>query len=181
MKTVANAAKEVPKKIAKELFDGYAQDTELLPNYATLLAVYGGVISSLLLFLKKENRLPERFALRDLLLLALATHKLSRVIALDKIAMPLRAPFTKFEKATGAAEVDEEPRGRGMRRAIGSLISCPYCIEVWISTGLSFGLAAVPRVTRFVASIFGVVAVSDFLHRCYVVAKEMEPPKKTQQ
>src|SRR5205085_12353317 len=98
-----------------------------------------------------------------LALLSLATHKLSRIIAKDRITSILRAPFVNYIRSAGAGEVEEEPRGRGMQRGIGQLISCPYCMAPWCATALGFGLLFAPRVTRFFASILGTVALSDFL------------------
>ena len=72
----------------------------------------------------------------------------------------------------GAGEVEEEPRGRGIQRGIGNLISCPYCMAPWCATALAFGFVFAPRVTRFFAGILASVAVSDFLQRAYLAAKQ---------
>jgi Protein of unknown function (DUF1360) len=108
----------------------------------------------------------------DLALLAIATHKLSRIIAKDRITGVLRAPFVSYIRSAGAGEVEEEPRGRGMQRGIGNLISCPYCVAPWCATALAFGLVFAPRLTRFFVGIFASVAASDFLHRAYLKLKQ---------
>jgi len=92
---------------------------------------------------------PKRFSLLDLALLGLTTRKLSRIIAKDRITGILRVPFVSYIRSAGAGEVEEEPRGRGMLRGIGQLISCPYCMAPWCATALAFGLVFAPRVTRF--------------------------------
>ena len=56
------------------------------------------------------------------MLLGVATHKLSRLIATDTATSPLRAPFTRYEGGAGVNEVSETPRGEGPRRAFGELI-----------------------------------------------------------
>jgi hypothetical protein len=109
--------------------------------------------------------------LLDLTLLGLATHKLSRIVAKDRITGILRAPFVSYIRSSGAGEV-EEPRGRGFQRGIGHLISCPYCTTPWCATALSFGLLFAPRVTRFFAGILVSVTASDFLHRGYAKLKQ---------
>ena len=49
---------------------------------------------------------------------------------------PLRAPFTRYEGTAGPAEVMEEVRSTGgLRHSIGELITCPFCLDVWISPG----------------------------------------------
>jgi Protein of unknown function (DUF1360) len=40
-------------------------------------------------------------------LFGVATHKLSRLLAKDKVTAPLRAPFAEFEDEGGPAEVDD--------------------------------------------------------------------------
>lgn len=54
-----------------------------------------------------------------------------------------------------------------MRRAVGDLMTCPYCSGPWIAGALMAGLLAAPRAARTVIRLFAMVAVSDFLHRAY--------------
>jgi hypothetical protein len=68
--------------------------------------------------------------------------------------------------------VEEEPRGRGIQRGIGNLISCPYCMGPWSAAALAFGFVFAPRIARFLAGILATVAFSDFLHRAYARMKE---------
>ena len=119
----------------------------------------------------EQKRFPKRFSLLDLALLGIATHKLSRIIAKDRITGILRAPFVSYIRSAGAGEVEEEPRGRGIQRGIGQLISCPYCMAPWCAIALAFGLVFAPRATRFFAGILTSVAASDFLQRAYLAAK----------
>ncbi len=97
----------------------------------------------------------------DLLLTGLATHKLSRLVARDRIMSFARAPFT-------------EHQGHGMRRATGELLSCPHCLGMWISGGFHAGLLFAPRTTRFFASILGGLTISDFLQIAYRAAEERD-------
>ena len=147
-------------------------DEQLLAEYAALLAFFLTSAALLTGAAVERDRLPRRFGLLDLALLGIATHKLSRLVAKDRITGILRAPFVKYIRSTGAGEVEEEPRGRGIQRGIGHLISCPYCMGPWCAAGLGFGFVFAPRVTRFFAGILVSVTVSDFLHRAYAAAKE---------
>ena len=147
-------------------------DEQLLAEYATLLGFYVASVAVLTGMAIEKDRLPRRFSLLDLALLGIATHKLSRIVAKDRITGILRAPFVNYICGAGAGEVEEEPRGRGIQRGIGHLVSCPYCMAPWCATTLAFGLIFAPRVTRFFAGILASVATSDFLHRAYVAAKE---------
>ena len=147
-------------------------EEQLLAEYAALLGFYVASVAVLTGVAIEQKRLPKRFSLLDLALLGMATHKLSRMVAKDRITGVLRAPFVSYIRSAGAGEVEEEPRGRGFQRGIGHLISCPYCMAPWCATGLSFGLLFAPRVTKFFAGILVSVAASDFLHRSYARMKE---------
>jgi uncharacterized protein DUF1360 len=147
-------------------------DEQLLAEYAALLAFYVATVATLTGAAVEGNRLPRRFGLLDLALLGVATHKLSRLVAKDRITSIIRAPFVNYIRSAGAAEVEEEPRGRGIQRGIGQLISCPYCVGPWCATALGFGFVFAPRVTRFLAGILVGVAISDFLHRAYAATKQ---------
>lgn len=144
-----------------------------LPAYGLLAAIYS---AGLLGFLARHRGasaagpLPERLGITDLVLTGVATHKLSRLIAKDKVTAPLRAPFARHQEDSNRAEVEETARGDGVRRAVGELLTCPYCLGQWIATGFWVGLIEAPRQTRFLTAIFSAVAVADFLQIAYRAA-----------
>ena len=133
--------------------------------YVTIAAVLTGIAV-------EQKRLPKRLSVMDLALLSLATHKLSRLIAKDRVTGIIRAPFVSYIRSAGAGEVEEEPRGSGIQRGIGQLISCPYCMGPWCATALGFGFIFAPKVTRFFAGILVSVTGSDFLSRVYAKLKD---------
>ena len=147
-------------------------EEQLLAEYAALLGFYVASVAVLTGAAIEQKRLPKRFSLLDLALLGMATHKLSRMVAKDRITGVLRAPFVSYIRSAGAGEVEEEPRGRGIQRGIGNLISCPYCMAPWCATALAFGFVFAPRATRLFAGILASVAGSDFLQRAYLAAKK---------
>ena len=157
-----------------ELFAGYNGGEEMpLAGYAILLGIYNTAFLTLLLAAENsENGLPERINIADLLLLGVATHKLSRIIAKDRVTSPLRAPFTEYVEPAGESEIKEKVRGRGMQRAIGDLLTCPFCMSPWVAAGLAFGFVFKPRATRVIAGVFAAATVSDFLHRADDATKE---------
>jgi hypothetical protein len=77
---------------------------------------------------------------------------------------PLRAPFTRYDGTSGPAEVSEEVRGSGARKAVGELFTCPFCTGLWASTGLAAGLVFAPRATRLAAGTLTALVGSDLLH-----------------
>ena len=67
---------------------------------------------------------------------------------------PLRAPFTRFEGPQGNAELAEEVRGSGARKAVGELVTCPFCLGPWVATALTAGLTFAPGVARPAMGVF---------------------------
>jgi hypothetical protein len=133
------------------------------------LATYATVVSALATAGSLAGRrLPQRFEVADVLLGGIAVHKLARLIARSSVASPLRAPFTEFEGAAGSGEHQESARGdHGVRHTVGELLTCPFCLGVWVGTGYVTGLALAPRHTRAAAALFAVTAISDMLQLGY--------------
>ena len=107
----------------------------------------------------------------DLALITVATHKTSRLIAKDRVTSTVRAPFTRFQGDAGPGEVDEAARGHGLRRAIGELLVCPYCLDLWTAAAFTAGLLLAPRPTRWIASILTAVTGADALQIAYKKAE----------
>ena len=145
-------------------------EEQLLAEYAFMLAFYLSSAAALTGIAIENDKFPKKPSLLDLALLGVATHKLSRIIAKDRITGIVRAPFVSYLRSAGHGEVEEEPRGRGIQRGIGQLISCPYCVAPWCATALAFGFLFAPRMTRYFAGILCAVAASDFLHKAYLKA-----------
>lgn len=158
-----------------QAIEGYAAPSErppLLP-YATMMAVFNSLFALALLLAKRSGReLPERVGAADLATIGIASHKLSRLIAKDKVTSPLRAPFTEYEGKGGPSEFEESSRGSGTRKAIGELLVCPYCLGLWVVAAFAVGLLFAPKLTRFVAAAFSALTLSDFLQIAYKAAEE---------
>lgn len=148
------------------------KDKRPIKSYGLLTGLYFAGMAGVLASGARADKLPERMALADVLLLGAATHKLSRTITKDRVTAPVRAPFTEYEGEAGPGEVEERPEGRGMQRAVGELISCPYCIGAWVSGALTAGLVYAPRATRVVSAAFAALAISDFLQVAYKVSEK---------
>jgi hypothetical protein len=136
-----------------------------LGSYAALMAVWGLSFGGFLLASSRRRGLPPRVDLRDLLVVGMATHKLSRTITRERVTAPVRAPFTEPVEDPAAGRVRERPRGEGLRRAIGYLLTCPYCTGPWVASSLICGMVAAPSATRLLSSTFAAVTIADFLHQ----------------
>jgi hypothetical protein len=148
------------REIARE----YDAPPDKLAGYAALLAVYGTGIAGFSVFLRRTGRrLPERVDPADVALLGVATFKLSRLISRDAVTGVVRAPFTTRRGNALGPEVHDKPRGRGMRRAIGELLTCPFCVSQWLGTVLAGTFVVAPRATRVAAATLTAVTVADGL------------------
>lgn len=160
-------------------FSGYAAAGEERPlgPYAALTAVFNVALVGLLAGAARRGRLPERVAGGDLVLYGVATQKLSRLLAKDRVTSFLRAPFTEYQGSGGPGEVEEKARGHGVQLAIGELAVCPYCLGQWVAAAFATGGIWAPRPTRVVASIFASLTISDFLQLAYAAAEKqaLEP------
>jgi Protein of unknown function (DUF1360) len=150
-------------------------DHRPLDGYLVAMGAFGVLAGSLAAAARVTGKsAPARPATADVVLISIATHKLSRLIAKDAVTSPLRAPFTRYAEPAGAAELNEEVRDQGssVRHGIGELVTCPFCLAVWVATGLTGGLVLAPRLTRLAATALTATAVSDFLQMAYDVAKK---------
>jgi hypothetical protein len=131
-------------------------------GYAALTGTFlvGG--GAAILGLERNGRLPERIAPSDLALLGIASYQLSRTLTRDRVTTFLRRPFAEEQGPAGRGEVRSEPRGAGLRRAIGELVICPFCMTQWVAGAALAALCVAPRTTRFAASVLAVRTVAEF-------------------
>ena len=132
-----------------------------LGSFLAVLTAYGALAVTTVTAATKVRR---DVSWGDIVRVGVATATIARTISKDPVTSPLRAPFTRFTgDVDGPAELVEEVRGTGPRKAIGELVECPFCVTPWVATAL-FGLHVVsPRSARFVSGIFAAATISDFL------------------
>ena len=147
-------------------------DDRPLGGYAALMGVYGAAVAVGVVALRRRNRRLPDVRPVDVLLVGVATHKLARRMSKDSVTSPLRAPFTRYEGVAGPAELREGARGSGIRKAVGELVSYPFCLSQWVASGFTFGLLVAPRATRWAASVFASLALADFLQFAYAWAEQ---------
>src|SRR2546429_3604220 len=162
------------ENVFAELVAGYKGGEEMpLAGYATLVGLYNAAFAAMLLAAKNSGRdLPEKVSVADLILMGVATHKLTRLITRDWVTAPLRAPFTEYKESAGGGEGVEKSRGEGLQRAIGDLVTCPWGSAPWGAATLGFGFVFAPRVTRFISGVFAAVTGFDFLQHAYDAGRE---------
>jgi len=148
-------------------FAGYADEHRPLAAYAGLAASFGAALGGALVALHRADRLSDRLSAADIALAGVATHKVSRLLAKDKVTSVIRAPFVRYEGGSGQGEVSEEPRGRGLQLALGELLNCPFCLAQWVAAAFAVGLAGAPQTTRFLAAIYAAETIADGLQLAY--------------
>ncbi len=169
---LAGVARSLAERVGHEQREHAGGAERPLGAYAVLLSGYFVTVVGFGLVVRRRRTLPVRPAAADLAMAAVATHKISRMLSKDAVLATLRMPFTRFEEPSGSGEVKESVRGRGLRHAVGELLTCPFCLAQWVATGFAFGLLLAPRATRQVASIFCAVTASDFLQLAYAAAEK---------
>jgi uncharacterized protein DUF1360 len=164
-----------PLRELKEEAHAYRSGTDRpLGGYLAVMTGYGLLVAMVSVIAALTGRRPpRRVPAQDLAVIALGTHKLSRTLSKDAVTSPLRAPFTRYQETGGPAEVMEEVRKpSGLRHSLGELVSCPFCLDVWVVTAFTAGLVFAPRITRVVAGSFASLAGADFLQLAYARAQQ---------
>ena len=110
-------------KEAREAFESYAEPEARPPfrTYAALATVFNTGFGGALLAAKRSGRLPERIENRDVVLIGIASHKLSRLVSKDKVTAFLRAPFTEYQ---GRAARPRSRSGPAVRAFAARSASC---------------------------------------------------------
>jgi hypothetical protein len=162
------------RRWARSQRDRYSGGEERpLGGYLATMTVYGGLVGTLAATARLTGRaVPEELSWADVIRCAAATQKLSRLLAKDPVTSPLRAPFTSFDGTSGPAELREQVRGRGGRKTVGEMVSCPFCIGVWVATGFTAGLIYLPRTTRLATATLTALAGADLLQFVHALLEQ---------
>ena len=124
-------------------------------DYAAINAVYAALIGGLVAATRgRASKDPIRAG--ELFPLGAATFALSKAVARERIGTWVREPFVEDQDG-------DEPRGRGLRRAMGELVTCTRCVGAWSAVAVVGLRVASPEAGRTVTSVLAASAVSDWL------------------
>ena len=121
-----------------------------------VLVIMGTII------LDTEARIPfSELTLVDFTLITLSAFRLTRLFMYDQITKWFREQFYDLRKV-GKGYVLEKPV-TGPRRTIADLLSCPWCLGMWLAAMVTFFYLITPLV-YYLAIFLSVSAVATSLH-----------------
>ncbi|MFE9676715.1 DUF1360 domain-containing protein [Streptomyces sp. NPDC006259] len=139
-----------------------------LGGYLAAMAGFGAYTAAWATAVRLRRRpLPDRPEPWDVVLTAVATFRLSRLLSKASVTSPLRAPFTRYVGPQGPAELHEEARADGGEETVGELLTCPFCMSVWVASTLTASRLMWPRGTRTAMGALTALAGADALQLVY--------------
>ncbi|HEX8073359.1 MAG TPA: DUF1360 domain-containing protein [Thermoleophilaceae bacterium] len=134
---------------------GTARTTEPA-DYAAINAVYAALFAGVL-YATRDRAADDPIPVRELVPLSAATFALSKVIAREKVGTWLREPFVDQDGH------EPRPAGRGLRRAVGELVTCTRCVGAWSALGVVGLRVAAPQTGRTVSAVLAASAANDWM------------------
>jgi hypothetical protein len=148
--------------------DYSAGDERPLRGYLAAMAAFGAYTAAWATAVRIRGRsLPDRPDPWDVVLTSVATFRLSRLLSKASVTSPLRAPFTTYVGPQGTAELHEEAQSEDGRETVGELVTCPFCMSVWVASTLTAGQLLWPRATRTAMGALAALAGADALQLAY--------------
>ena len=140
--------------------DGRTTDAPTDPvDYGALNAAYALLLAGVVAG-ARGRAAEDPIQRNELPVLAAATFAVARAVAKEKIGTWVREPFVE----EGPDRRPRGPRGRGLRRAVGELLTCPRCVGAWSALGVVGLRAASPNAGRLVSAVLAASAANDFLN-----------------
>ena len=125
-------------------------------DYATINAVYAALFAGVL-YATRERAGDDPIPVRELVPLSAATFALSKLVAREKVGTWLREPFVEQDGH------EPRPAGRGLKRAVGELVTCTRCVGAWSALGVVGLRMAAPHTGRTVSNVLAVSAANDWM------------------
>jgi Protein of unknown function (DUF1360) len=147
-------------------------------SYAAIVAAFAGTLAGAGALAYALGRDPRDQSTLDLAVLLAANFKAARTVTDDEVTSWLREPFVRGRAHKG----DEEPlEDRGVRQAIGELITCSRCVGVWTAAVLTTAHVVAPRFGRLATWSLAIAGASDFLQASFaaLTAKANELEERT--
>jgi hypothetical protein len=143
-----------------------APETQEMASKITLIGIFMAIFTAFVSgnINRRHGRRATEMKPFDWLQLIFSTLRLGRLIAFDRVAEPIRKPFTEtVPDQTGAGET-VEARCSGVTYSIGQLLSCPICSGTWVAAALVYGMQVLPGPTKIFIAIMSTIGASEFLN-----------------
>ena len=102
----------------------------------------------------------------EFILLSLATFRITRLIVFDTIITFIRKPFHEIIEEVnddGTTATYLQIKGTGIKFWIGELLSCYWCVGVWVAAILLTSYIFLPIATSVIVYIFAIAAVASIV------------------
>ncbi|MCE7794845.1 DUF1360 domain-containing protein [Salipaludibacillus sp. CUR1] len=107
----------------------------------------------------------------NFILMGLAVFRLTHLFIYDTITEPLRQLFLKEIKESdenGEVIWHYEPKGKGIIKFGGSLLSCHWCLSVWMGGFIFAGQMIFPIIFSVIIWVFALSAASVLLEEAVI-------------
>jgi hypothetical protein len=136
------------------------------PRYAATIIIFIILVTlAIIIFILRDGQAPERIPPYDLVILALATFRLIRLFTYDQIMRVIRDLFIEkreFVDESGQVMVVRKKVLNGGRRSLSDLVSCPWCMGIWVSFFTVFLYFFAP-ITRYLALVLALAALGSMI------------------
>ena len=134
-------------------------------DYGALNAVYMTLLGGVIVASGRRGPVKATIPSREIVPLGVATFALSKVVAREKIGTWVREPFVEQD----SEHQPGPPRGRGLRHAIGELLTCTRCVGAWAALALVGLRVLSPRSGRIATTVLATSGANDFLQAAFKV------------
>ncbi len=133
-------------------------------DYAALNAVWMSLAAALLVG-SRGRAADDPITNRELIPMAAATFAVSKAVARERIGTWVREPFV--DETEG-----QQPKGKGLRRAVGELVTCTRCVGTWSALGVVALRVLNPEAGRTVNMVLASSAANDWLQAGFKLLTE---------
>lgn len=98
-----------------------------------------------------------------LVLFALASFRLTRLIVYDKITKFIRNPFIEemdIQAEDGSVVTYVKIKGRGLQKWIGELLNCYWCTGIWTTAFLMILYYFMPKFAELLLFLLGIAGMA---------------------
>jgi hypothetical protein len=116
----------------------------------------------MIIFFRNSPNVELFFSPINLLLFALASYRLGRIVAIDEVTQPFRVFFIDTIKTQSGLE--ELPKKNGLRGAVATLITSPDSVGFWISGLLVYSFIIWPSVIRLFMIVLAINGLGELFN-----------------